>query len=154
MKHSMRSARTAEIPTRPPAAAASAGRMARPPGRQAEPGSSSAAPIVRAPRRVLRVAIDVANPTAAWLMRSTPPARRGRQGLARLWLLLGEDWLPAQHHPPGCSATLGITSRAQPCHTTTTGGKSRSPLYLLSLDLCVYVRLSRAAGRDTANRAV
>jgi hypothetical protein len=69
----------------------------------------------------------------------------------------GHSWprlAPARHRPPGRSATLGITSRAQPCHTATTGGKSRSPRTLLSLDLCVYVRPSRAAGRATAKHVV
>ena len=109
--------------------------------------------IVRAPRRGHGSRSTSRTATAAWLMRSTPPAPRPSRACAPM-ATPGRDWLPARHRPPGRSATLGITSRAQPCHTTTTGGKSRSPRTLLSLDLCVYVRPSRAAGRDTANRAV
>ena len=76
-------------------------------------------------------------PTAAWLMRSTPPEPRP-SGLARLWLLLGRDRLPARHHPSGRSATLGITSRAQPFHTRQRQAVSHGrPHTLLSLNLWV-----------------
>ena len=120
------------------APAASAGRMTRPPSRQAGTGSPFSRAIVRAPRRGPHGSRSRSRtPTAAWLMRSTPPAPRPSRACAPM-ATPDRDWLPARHHPPGRSATMGITSHAQPCHTRQRPAVSHGPPQtLLSLDLCV-----------------
>jgi hypothetical protein len=117
------------FPARSPPAAASAGRMARPPpGRQAGTGSPSAAPRVRVPRRGPHGSRSASRtPTAAWLIRSTPPEPRPSRAFAPM-ATPGPRLAPGSASPARAPSNAGdnVTSPGVP-HTTATGGKSRSP---------------------------